>query len=69
MNSQKNRILSHLKTGKALTPLDALGLFDCLRLGARIYDLRDDGHIIHRDMIEVEGGKRVAQYVMFGGRS
>ena len=36
--------------------------FNCLRLGARIYDLKQRGHNIKRVMITVPSGKRVAQY-------
>ena len=44
--SQSNLILNYLKTGKELTPLEALNLFGCLRLGARIYDLKKSGYKI-----------------------
>lgn len=59
--SQEKRILAHLKSGRTLTPLEALRLYGCLRLGARILDLRDKGHNIVTQMVEV-GGKRVARY-------
>jgi hypothetical protein len=35
-----------MKTGKTITPLQALQWFGCMRLAARIRDLRDDGHDI-----------------------
>lgn len=41
--SQEGRILAYLATGAELTPLDALSRFGCMRLGARIYALRQDG--------------------------
>lgn len=44
--SQSNLILNYLKTGRELTPLEALNLFGCLRLGARIYDLKKSGYNI-----------------------
>lgn len=62
MHSQSSRILSWLKRGRALTPLEALRLFGCLRLGARIYDLRCAGHAIDARMVETPSGKRVARY-------
>lgn len=65
--TQTAQILAHLKTGRSITPLDALDWFGCFRLGARIYDLRADGHKIVRDMVEVESGKRVASYTLITG--
>ena len=44
--SQEKKILNYLQNGNELTPLEALYFFGCLRLGARIYDLRSKGHQI-----------------------
>ena len=44
--SQKQKILEHLQAGKDLSPPSALHLFGCLRLGARILELRRAGHRI-----------------------
>ena len=63
INAQNNQILKYLQTGKSLTPMDALKRFGCFRLGARIYDLRRDGHSIMSQMVEV-GDKRVARYTL-----
>ena len=62
--TQTAQILAHLKTGRSITPLDALDWFGCFRLGARIYDLKQDGHNIYREMIETDSGKRVASYTL-----
>lgn len=43
--SQTDQILNYLQAGNVLTPLEALRKFNCLRLGARIYDLRQHGSI------------------------
>lgn len=59
--SQSTEILSHLQSGHALTPLDALRMFGCFRLSGRILDLRSAGHDIVTDMVEVNG-KHVASY-------
>lgn len=69
--SQNARILEHLKQRRTLTPLDALRQFGCLRLSGRIYDLRQNGHQIDRRMVEVAGGKHVAEYrlVKLAGRA
>lgn len=59
--SQNKEIKKHLLSGKRLTALEALDLFGCLRLGSRIYDLREKGLPIEKEMIKVNG-KRVAEY-------
>lgn len=59
--SQKARILSHLLSGKSITPMEALNQYGCFRLSARIYDLIDDGYNIKKVMREVNG-KRFAEY-------
>jgi hypothetical protein len=41
--------------------MDALRRFGCLRLGARIWDLKNQGHQISMELIEVNK-KRVARY-------
>lgn len=59
--SQSKAILNYLRKGKKITPLEALNRWGCFRLGARVYDLKQDGHDIRSTMIWV-GRKRVAQY-------
>lgn len=59
--SQTHRILKHLKSGKTLTPLQALDKFGTLRLGARVLDLRQAGYPIRTTMVR-KGGARVAEY-------
>ena len=54
------QILTHLKR-RPITALQALDLFGCFRLAARISELREKGHDIDSKMVE-RGGKRVAQY-------
>lgn len=64
MSSQKDNILAFLKTRRQLTPLEALKRFGCLRLGARIWELKQDGHRIHTSMVEVGNDKRVGSYLL-----
>lgn len=52
-------------SGRALTPLDALDKFGCFRLGARIWDLRQNGHAIEAQLIE-RNGKRFCEYSIPG---
>lgn len=61
--SQEEAILRHLQSGRSINPLQALDLYRCFRLGARIFELKQEGHPIEKEMIKVSGGKkRVASY-------
>ena len=51
--TQNRLILAYLKNGGAMTPKDALNLFGCLRLSARIFDLREQGWPIDMEYIQV----------------
>lgn len=62
--TQGEQILKHLRAGKHLTALEALKRFDCLRLAARIRDLKKDGFAITSTRVELANGKRVASYRM-----
>lgn len=43
---QTEQIYRHLQQHGSITPLEALREYGCMRLGARIYDLKRDGHKI-----------------------
>lgn len=64
--TQAQLILARLKRGERLTPLDAQEDPDirCMRLGARIYDLKREGHDIQSRMVKTPSGKHVAEYWM-----
>ena len=59
--TQTQRILRHLMKGYAVTPLDALHRFQCMRLGARIWELRREGYRIDRQIVR-RGKKHWARY-------
>ena len=60
--SQEIAILQYLKEGKSLTQLEALPLFNCFRLGARVHRLvHQKGQPIKSEMVK-RNGKWVAQY-------
>ena len=60
--SQNKQIKAWLESGKSLTQLDALALFNSFRLGARVFDLKNNyGMNIKTEMVE-ENGKRFARY-------
>lgn len=60
--SQCDQILGMLKSGP-VTAMDALQKAGCFRLAARIADLRQAGHHIETETIEVNG-KHIAQYTL-----
>lgn len=61
METQTVLIRKHLESGKTITPLEALRNYDCLRLGARIYDLKRDGLPIKTER-KTNGKKWFAEY-------
>ena len=61
--SQKSRILNHLRTGRAITQIEALNLFGCFRLASRIEELRSQGYDIKTVMIDYNN-KRFAKYIL-----
>jgi len=60
--TQRAAIRRHLEREGRITPLDALDLYGCMRLGARIWELRQDGLPIatHRP----SEGKQFAIYTL-----
>ena len=63
--TQNIRILRHLKAGNTITALQALRLFGCLRLSARILNLKHLGYNIEGKFIRVASHgkkKRVKEY-------
>ena len=63
--SQQAQILSHLKKGKRITSLEAVPLFGCMRLAARIHDLRGKGYRIGGVSVK-RNNKWVEQYYYQG---
>ena len=62
MKSQSDRIAAYLAKGRTLTALSALHLFSCMRLAARIAEIRERGLGVRTDRIKLKSGKTVAQY-------
>ena len=60
--TQAGKILAYLQAGNRITALEALQRFQCFRLAARIYELRNQGWQIAERMVETGSGKRVAEY-------
>jgi|HubBroStandDraft_4_1064222.scaffolds.fasta_scaffold81941_5 hypothetical protein len=66
--THNGQILELLKRGESITPIDALQMFGCFRLGARIFDLRhgkyDGVKYDIEEISEKRDGKRYARYRM-----
>lgn len=63
--AQNIAVLAYLKRCGSITPLEALRELGVMRLGARIFELREAGHPIEREMVQVstrDGTTRVARY-------
>ena len=61
--SQNALIKGWLLNGKSITPIEALNMFGCFRLSARIANLRDEGLAVVTDMVTIND-KRVARYYL-----
>jgi hypothetical protein len=59
--TQNDHVICYLATGKPLTPLMALRRWGVMRLGARVWELKKQGHPIDAEMVK-RGGARVASY-------
>lgn len=62
--NQCTLILTHLQMGKTLTQADAIRLFGCYRLGARILELREEGYNIITLHEKNHGRGHHARYVL-----
>lgn len=60
--SQAAAILKHLQKGQTITSLQALNLYGCARLGARVHELKRGGHQIASSRVATGNGKHVASY-------
>lgn len=62
--SQTARILSHLLEGRSITALEALDLYGCFRLSARIKDIESRyGFTPSRDRVQVKNREGKEVYV------
>ena len=60
--SQASKILDYMLRGHRITGLEALDLFNCFRLPARIADIRKRGFGIQSGFVTTPTGKRVKAY-------
>ena len=66
--TQNERILRHLHDFGSITPMEAMKEYSCMRLGARIWELKRAGYQIDRKMEQSKNryGERVtyARYTL-----
>lgn len=61
--SQKAAILKYMLDGNSISQAEAAEMFGCWRLGARCYDLREDGiKVVTQMSVNIKTGKRFARY-------
>ena len=65
--TQNEVILAFMEHGNAITHMEALTLFGCARLAARIEDLRKLGHNIITETVK-KNGKAFAKYHLVKGK-
>lgn len=68
MKSQSENIIRYLKAGECITHIEALNLFGCARLAARIKELREQGYNIITETVN-KNGKSFASYKLVTGRA
>ncbi len=64
---QEDAILAYLRRGNSLTALEALSLFQCLRLAARINVLKKSHPQIISEKVKTDSGKYISRYSLAGG--
>ena len=67
MIAQTKTIWMHMKKFATISPLEALKKYGCMRLAARIYDLKERGCLITRQIVvNHKTKKRYAEYSLKG---
>lgn len=66
MQTQNESVLKHLRSGKKITPIEALNKFSCFRLAAVIHRIKKIGMLDKTESIEskplTKGNKTFSQY-------
>jgi len=66
--SQRNIILSMLKSGRTVTPMDALNEASSLRLSARIFELKKENWPIECERRDIGDGRVVGHYTLVNNK-
>ena len=62
--TQTEMLLMDLQRGQTVTPLQALKRYGCMRLSARVYDLRSEGMPVKSRPVKTKTGKMVSGYFL-----
>ena len=62
--TQKDKVKEYLQSGKSITPIDALEMFGCFRLGAHIFTLREEGMPIKTEFVTNRYKTKFAKYTL-----
>ena len=60
--TQNEMILQHLEQNGSITPQEAMSKYRCMRLGARVYDLKRMGHRITSERVSYINGYGERKY-------
>lgn len=60
--NQNTQVLNYLLEGNKVTSLEALSKWNILRLSARIYDIKQMGYEVSKEILTTSSGKHVASY-------
>ena len=63
-SSQNFWLLEQLKKKRRITSLDAMYEAQCMRLSARVYNLRTMGYNIHTENVHLDSGKVIGRYFL-----
>lgn len=64
--SQNDIIISHMRLNpEGITPWEAMNFYGIMRLGARVWELRDLGYNIEKQTEEKKRGKKTIRYARY----
>jgi len=59
---QNTAVLNHMKKDGNITAIEALNLYGCFRLAARIYELKKEGFEIVAEQVDIGDNRSIARY-------
>lgn len=68
LKPQARRILAHLRSGKAITPVEAMTVYGIARLAASVYEIRRAGYDVGCERRRDEVGHGYGRYSIKGTR-